>query len=208
MSTNHPGVIEHALVGEDVDAERATLRFAFGAAEDRDAFREVISIDLWRDGDLGYRYAWAMPGQELAERSGVRMRLVDAPALDIWHVGLPVADLDRSLAFYTDALGLALIGRDEQADKRQAFVATARGGFTLELLASKNGVHTPRQPDHLAFECEDLEHVRTRLRASGVDAGEIASFDNGVRFLSVRDPDGTRVDLFSGRALYEADLKP
>ena len=208
MSTNHPGVVEHQLAAEETGDECSTLRFSFGAQDDRQAFREIVSLDLWRNGDVGYRYAWAMPGQDMAERSGARMRAATAPALDIWHVGLPVTDLDRSVAFYTDALGLSLVGRDEQTDKRQAFVATKQGGFTLELLAGTETTAKRHQPDHLAFECEDLEKVRERLRATGVDVGDIAAFDNGVRILSVRDPDGVRLDLFSGRALYEAELKP
>jgi hypothetical protein len=33
-----------------------------------------IAIDLHPGGDLGYRFAWGLPGGEFAPRSGVRMR--------------------------------------------------------------------------------------------------------------------------------------
>jgi catechol 2,3-dioxygenase-like lactoylglutathione lyase family enzyme len=32
--------------------------------------------------------------------------------IDIWRVAYPVAELDRSVAFYCDGLGFELVGRD------------------------------------------------------------------------------------------------
>ena len=64
----------------------------------------------------------------------------------------------------------------------------------------------PRKlPDHVAFESENLSALRARLVAAGLpDINEVETFDNGVKYLSVNDPDGVRLDFFEGRAKYES----
>lgn len=125
--------------------------------------------------------------------------------IDIWHVPVPVADLDRSVEFYCDKLGFVLIGRDAYEDKKQAFVAVRAGGFTVELFQPLDGI-ARRLPDHLAFECADLAAYRARLQGAGLAVGDIADFGNGVLYLQVIDPDGLEIELFQGRASYEASI--
>jgi uncharacterized cupin superfamily protein len=74
LSSNHPGVIEHQYF-EDKPTPGADKTFSFrcGDLSSTKSFREVITIDLWQNGDVSYRYSWGMPGGEFKERSGVRM---------------------------------------------------------------------------------------------------------------------------------------
>lgn len=133
--------------------------------------------------------------------------ILETMDLDIWHVPVPVTDLERSVEFYCHHLGFVLIGRDEWDDKAQAFVAVRQGGFSVELFQPKDGV--PRRlPDHLAFECRDLRAYRERLLLSGLAVPQVETFDNGVMFLPVRDPDGLEIEFFQGRAQYEASISP
>lgn len=124
------------------------------------------------------------------------------PRFDAWHVAIPVADLEGSIAFYR-RLGFTLLGRDEYEDKRQAYVATRPGGFALELFQPLGKwADAPRKrPDHVAFDCADLAAFRA---AAGVTT-EIRAFDNGVKYLPVVDPDGVELEFFEGRAIYECD---
>ena len=124
-------------------------------------------------------------------------------AFDIWHVAIPVKDLDKSVDFYCGTLGFVLIGRDDIASKKQAFVAVRKGGFSLELFQPTAFVESPRMPDHLAFECEDLQQFRTTLAGRGLDTSKVAEYDNGVQQLRLSDPDGVTLDFFQGRKLYE-----
>lgn len=130
--------------------------------------------------------------------------------LDIWHVAIPVSNLARSEAFYIDCLGFTLVGRDEYPSKKQAFVAVRPGGFTIELFErlGKHSGEPALRPDHLAFECENIDAFRDRLLAAGLDdVPEVETFDNGVRYLGLNDPDNVYIEFFQGRKIYEASIR-
>ncbi|GAB2844423.1 VOC family protein [Streptomyces deserti] len=119
------------------------------------------------------------------------------------HIGLNVTDLDRSLAFYRDVLGFALIGEGKEEGRRYAFLGDgSRLVLTLwqqaerPYAADRAGLH------HLALEADSIEQVReyeSALRAYGVDFaydGVVAHHEGaasgGIFF---HDPDGTRLEI-------------
>lgn len=120
----------------------------------------------------------------------------------IWHVAYPVADLDRSIAFYCDGLGFQLVGRDGEA----AFVSLGKRGFTIELIAqpADEAASPHRAPDHVAFESIDLDAYREGLIARGVSVPPVQVLDGGMKRFALADPDGVRLDFFQGRDGYEA----
>lgn len=71
--SNLPAMAPHSLRGCDRDSDRVTIRFGLNDPEDLTLFREEIAIDLWENGDVGYRYAWGMPGAPYGDRSALRM---------------------------------------------------------------------------------------------------------------------------------------
>ena len=110
------------------------------------------------------------------------------------QVRLPVADLDRAIAFYRDVLGLRLRAR-------LPFVAALQGpgggqGISLDLRPG-----AAREPCHAALLCPDrgsLARTLARLVAAGVPID--ASVDNGVgEAVYLRDPDGNGVELHRDR---------
>jgi catechol 2,3-dioxygenase-like lactoylglutathione lyase family enzyme len=131
------------------------------------------------------------------------------PGFDVWHVALPVSDLEAAEAFWCGGLGFRLVGRDEYPSKKQAFVAVREGGFTVELFEplGKARDAEPRRPDHVAFECADLARFRAALGKRMKDLPPIDEFENGVRVLEIVDPDGMPVQFFQGRAIYEASIR-
>jgi catechol 2,3-dioxygenase-like lactoylglutathione lyase family enzyme len=122
--------------------------------------------------------------------------------LDIWHIAYPVADLDRSIAFYCGGLGLRLVGRDDEA----AFVSLGERGFTIEFMIEPRAeaASTHRAPDHIAFESRDLEAYRETLVAAGLSVPEIQMIGDGMKRFALDDPDGVRLDFFQGRDGFEA----
>lgn len=95
-------------------------------------------------------------------------------ALD--HVGIAVADLDATLAFYRDALGLEVRPPEDVPTERVRVHAVPVGGPTLELLeatAADSPIATfleRRGPGihHVTLRVEDIRAALARLKARGV----------------------------------------
>lgn len=125
------------------------------------------------------------------------------PRVDIGHVHLRVADLDRALAFYCDVLGFELMQRLGNA---AAFISA--GGYHhhigLNTWESKGGSPPPPGSTglyHLAIrypERRTLADALLRLQRAGVSLDGAA--DHGVsEALYLRDPDANGVELYWDR---------
>jgi catechol 2,3-dioxygenase-like lactoylglutathione lyase family enzyme len=129
---------------------------------------------------------------------------------DVWHLGLPVKNLDRSVEFYVDGLGFELLGFDESERYRIAFARVPGGAFTIEFLEYREAseAQAAKRPDHLAFEVPNLAGYRERLLAGGFfkDLPEIADAGTGLRRFAVKDPDGVPVQFYLGRAVYDRSI--
>jgi catechol 2,3-dioxygenase-like lactoylglutathione lyase family enzyme len=104
-------------------------------------------------------------------------------------VQLQVADLERSLAFYTDLLGFRVT---ERRDDLQ-FVHLSAGLPGLELGLSAGGERAP-QPGTTVLNFSvrgDLERLRAELEAKGVVfRGPTQVIPGKVRLAAFTDPDG------------------
>lgn len=119
------------------------------------------------------------------------------------HVGLNITDLDRSLAFYRDALGFRLLGEGKEEGRRYAFLGQD-GELVLTLWQQADDAFSPAVAGlhHLAFSAGTVEEVReyeARLRDLGVEfayEGVVAhgegAASGGIFF---HDPDGTRLEI-------------
>lgn len=125
------------------------------------------------------------------------------PRVDIGHVHLKVADLERSLAFYSGVLGFQLVQRYGTG---AAFVSA--GGYHhhigLNTWESRDGSPPPPGSTglyHIAIRYPDrrtLGDALLRLRAAGIELDGAA--DHGVsEALYLRDPDGNGVELYRDR---------
>jgi uncharacterized glyoxalase superfamily protein PhnB len=121
-------------------------------------------------------------------------------------IGLIASDLPRTLAFYR-ALGLDI---SPGADSEPHVEVTLTGGFRLmfdpeSTITSFDPTWT-RPPagsprTSLAFECAEpaeVDAIYTAMTAAGFD-GHLVPWDAfwGQRYATLRDPDGTGVDLFA-----------
>jgi lactoylglutathione lyase len=116
------------------------------------------------------------------------------------HFGLRVADLERSLAFYT-AVGYEVVG---------SVPGTAFGHLTMLKLPdddfvaielvhdpTREGVHPGTGLNHFVVKVESLDATVAELAARGVDADAPGSPDGSdeVRTAWLTDPDGNRIEL-------------
>jgi hypothetical protein len=65
-----PGVLPHRAVAES-DSQ---VTFASGSRENREVFREEITITCHPDGALTYSHAWGLPGGTFEDRSSCSLR--------------------------------------------------------------------------------------------------------------------------------------
>lgn len=138
----------------------------------------------------------------------------------IHHTGLTVSSLERSLAFYRDAVGLEVVMQQEKvggylaeitgypdAHVRMAHLATP-SGQRLELFeyVVPQGRTARREPKdigitHVCLVVADVHDSYQRLVAAGAEPfSEPVSVDTGANAgalgLYVRDPDGIVLELF------------
>lgn len=116
------------------------------------------------------------------------------------HVNLTVADLDRSIGFYCELLGLRLRWRRAGGDGTTAAAHVGDDRHYLALFEARPGSRRP-EPDyesvglnHFGFVVDDLDAARERLAALGVAPHSEADYDPGRR-LYFFDPDGIEVEL-------------
>lgn len=105
------------------------------------------------------------------------------------HVWFWVADMDRAIAFYTEALGLTLVRRDA-AEWAELDAGAVR-------LALHGGANDERCPGGIVvFEVEDLDEARFAMELRGVVFDDrVGEADGLARFVSFTDPDGNRMQL-------------
>jgi lactoylglutathione lyase len=147
-----------------------------------------------------------------------------ASVTGIFHGGITVSDMDRSLAFYRDGLGLEM-EFDRVLDGpylrqvlalgfesiRAAYLRVPGGGF-IELLEYRGiermpAASRPCDPGsgHLCLHVDDVAAMAERLFGLGYEARsngvvDITSGPNaGARSIYMRDPDGYSVELFQRR---------
>jgi catechol 2,3-dioxygenase-like lactoylglutathione lyase family enzyme len=123
-------------------------------------------------------------------------------------VNLTVADMDRSIAFYTAALGLAVrwSGRTN-GGQRAAHLGGERSYVSLFEAAAGGGSAAPDYDrvgfNHLGFVVDDLDAARARLAELGVAPHAEMDYAPGRR-LYCEDPDGYEVELVQYASVGEA----
>ncbi|HWY90916.1 MAG TPA: VOC family protein [Solirubrobacteraceae bacterium] len=104
-------------------------------------------------------------------------------------IQIPVADIDRAKAFYTEQAGFNADQDHRVSDEVRFVQLTPRGSACSIALTS--GVHEmqPGSLSGLQLVVEDADDAREELIARGVEVGDVQEFPWG-RFAFFTDPDG------------------
>jgi catechol 2,3-dioxygenase-like lactoylglutathione lyase family enzyme len=138
-------------------------------------------------------------------------------AMKMNHVGISVRDVDRSIEFYRDMLGMepachvfsfggALFSQVMGLENAQGRMCTVRNGtIQLELFEFSNPDSAPLDPDysvadrgisHFGIEVSDIDALYARLAGAGVRFHcPVTTFPGGVKATYGRDPDGNVFEL-------------
>jgi len=117
------------------------------------------------------------------------------PALgrpQLFSVELRTARWGELVEWYRNVLGLQVLVRVVD----DGYALFAAGDTRLAILSRPEPGEASRRWS-MGFEVADLEIVRERLAAAGIDTGPPQIHAEGFRELVVSDPDGNRIRLFT-----------
>lgn len=112
------------------------------------------------------------------------------------HFNFNVLDLEKSIAFYREALGLAIVREFEPEDHsfKLVYLGDQTTGFTLELTwmrDRKEPYNLGECEFHLAFETDQYEKFYEKHKEMGCIAFENPAM--GIYFIT--DPDGYWIEM-------------
>jgi lactoylglutathione lyase len=121
----------------------------------------------------------------------------------ILHTMLRVGDLDQSIKFYTEVLGMSLLSRKDYPDGKftLAFLGYGRNPEHAEIELTHNwGVEKYELGNaygHVALGVDDIYKVCDQIRAAGgTITREPGPMKHGTTVIAfVQDPDGYKVEL-------------
>jgi catechol 2,3-dioxygenase-like lactoylglutathione lyase family enzyme len=117
------------------------------------------------------------------------------------HIGLKVTDMDRSVSFYRDVLGLELLHTSGPHDNGGRSATLRAGGQKLDLFYRPDFVSANREKpvgmDHvcLTFELEAVEPLLDHLKQHAVEIMWGPVTRGSSTSVYVYDPDGIHVEL-------------
>ena len=124
---------------------------------------------------------------------------VEEGRMRIFHVALIVEDLNRSINFYKQELGLKLIRNQQSQLWKMALMTTGEGEPILELqeYIGPDKEITPKGFSHLGVFVKDLKKYYKASQAKGVPwSGAPTSYGDPVPDMGfMTDPDGYRIEV-------------
>ena len=203
------GHIDHFAI-DVLDLRAAMQRLqAEGVQLDPETPDEPVSLPQFYARGVEYVF-FKSPNGEKVE---LNQRLDLNPArrtenLNGWaHLGIPVTDLPRSMAFYSrfgfESEMQAIIPAGEESVRAAMMTLN---GFTLELYqllpADLEGIRARQDGhvDHFTLDVADVDQAFTELKEAGMvpledEPVQLPFWENGVRYFNVRGPDGEKIEF-------------
>ncbi len=106
-------------------------------------------------------------------------------------VQVPVSDVERAIAFYTENAGFHLDVDTEPGGGVRFIQLTPPGSPTSIAIGTGLSTMAPGSVEGLQLVVTDIEAARAELAGRGVDVSDVQVFDWGS-FVFFSDPDGNR----------------
>ncbi len=126
------------------------------------------------------------------------------------HTMVRVLDLDRSIDFYSKALGLEVADHFDFDGFALVYLRNAENDFELELTLNKGREEPYGHGDgygHVAVCVDDLDAEHRRLQGLGLEPLDIKEFHRDgalmARFFFLQDPDGYKIEVLQRHGRYQ-----
>ena len=115
------------------------------------------------------------------------------------HTSINVKDMDRTINFYTDKLGMKLESRREikQNNAEIAFLSIEGSNHNIELTWWKDKTEYVEgdQLDHIAFSIENMDQFIARMKGEGVEIAKEPYVLGTSRIAFIKDPNGIWIEI-------------
>jgi lactoylglutathione lyase len=114
------------------------------------------------------------------------------------HTRYRVNDLEKTVAFYRDVLGLQETGRHKSPRGSElVFLKAPESNEEIELCCypASGPVQVPPDLTHLAFEVDDLEAFGQQLARKGLMFSDGPTQSSGIVFAFLDAPEGYEIEL-------------
>ncbi len=115
------------------------------------------------------------------------------------HTRIRVSDMNKTLQFYSEALGLKILeNKTSPRGSKLVFLEAPGTDSEIELCSFPNSgkVDVPEDLMHMAFQVECLDEAIKRLEEAGVPITEgPIETSSGTKFIFTEDPDKYEIEL-------------
>lgn len=109
------------------------------------------------------------------------------------HVAIKVKNLEKSLDFYLNKLGL----KDHTPNNPMHFLGDDKNVFFVLTETSEQLSHSKKSVDHLAFSVDKIEKTKNDLMENGVAIDhERTDDDEKGKSYYFKDPDGNQLEIY------------
>lgn len=111
------------------------------------------------------------------------------------HTTIHVRNLEKSIDFYKEAVGLEIVNRFPAGPGEIVFMANGEGETAIEL------IHIPGIPKvsakalSIGFASEDIDKDLARAKERGWNPTKVREPGPGTRYFFIDDPDGVQVQF-------------
>lgn len=111
------------------------------------------------------------------------------------HTTIHVKDLEESVKFYEEFVGLKIVNRISAGPMQIVFLADGVGGTAVELIRAEPGESFVREGISIGFGADDLECVMKAADDKNYKHSGMIQPNPHVKFFFVDDPDGVSVQF-------------
>lgn len=190
-----PFVNVHMWTGRSVEQKRALLRAITDAMVEHAGARpdhlhvtiQEYELENWaRAGVLALDHVAATAADQPGSPAPAEEVIGTGP---LHHMLLECRDLEASVAFYSDVVGVRIRKRDVHRDGRPLVLTHNSLGLTSAAAGGRN-------VEHLAFEVASVDDALARARTAGVSILRGPGPGPYGHTVYLADPDGNEVELF------------